>query len=300
MLSGDIKWSADVPGQGKFAAGSSWGHKVYVTIDNPISAPNAEAGITQKRMDKAVSLISPFSTNDPHTIVQKMMQLLPGYWLNSTPPSSYTGPPIPADLNYPRYLGSAAAALGGAWNIADSMGALAECQAIVRFVRAVIKQVGCPGEAKVMVVFADPDFNSGSDTKEQDYELPVNAQADATINGMAGYGLNNHSAKVINGMSCFPSLLAPETAANAKEGYTFDMNTVDDKWIGLNNFEACLKFTAPNAAGTSISKYYGGGAGITDTKEQMISAFNSLAWVAPIASPPGKRMVKIVKIIKKF
>lgn len=300
-LTGDIKWSVDVPGQGTLAAGASWGHIIYVTIDTPISAPVREAGITQKRMDKAVELISPFHSNDPHTIVQKLMQLIPYYWLNNTPPASYTGPTPGANLDYPRYLSRDAPTLGGAWLIADFLGAYAECQAIVRFVRAVTKQVGCPGDARVMLVFADPDFNNGNDVKEQDYELPRDHQADSSINGMLGYGLNNHTQKVINGMSCGPALLAPQPTVNVKEGYTFDMNQVDEKWIGLNNYEACLKFTYPDPpSSASVAKYYGGGAAITNTKEEMIKAFHSLAWVSFLPSRPGKQMVKIVKMIKKF
>ena len=57
-LSGDIAWSVDTTEDGPFDAGASWGHIIYVTIDVPISAPGREAGITQRRMDKAVELVA--------------------------------------------------------------------------------------------------------------------------------------------------------------------------------------------------------------------------------------------------
>ena len=36
-----------------------------------------------------------------------------------------------------------------------------ECQAIVRLVRAILRQLGVPGEARTLLVWADPEVDGG-------------------------------------------------------------------------------------------------------------------------------------------
>ena len=65
--------------------------------------------------------------------------------------------------------------------------------------------------------------------------------------------------------------------------------------MGFNNFEACLKFIQGGK-----SKYYGGGADVYDTKEEVIDGcFSMLAW-CHIYNRGGKTYVKVVKILKEF
>src|SRR5205807_2197114 len=120
---------------------------------------------------------------------------------------------------------------GGAWPMADHMSATGECQAIVRFVRNVIKQVGCPGKTDAVVVWADPDKHEGREV----LEAPLGAG-----------GLNGRK-KSVNGQTWYAAL----SDTPVTEGYRFHEGRV-----GLNNFEACLRFTHKKK-----TKYYGGGAG---------------------------------------
>jgi hypothetical protein len=292
-LAGDIKWHVKADRDGDFPAGASWQHVIYVTLAQPIDmAGTREEGITTKHMETAVRLVGSIGSNEPHPIVAGLMGLLGTYWLEPTPPPWYTGPPPEPRFGYPKYFNGE----GGAWPIADTMGAVGECQAIVRFVRAMIKQVGCPGTANVVLVFADPDVNNGNDALEEDFEAPV-----PPGKAYANYGLIDYPSKVINGQACEPTLVDRRPT----EGQVYNMkadprSTTPPTFIGANNFEACLKFTAGTPGPPDVVKYYGGGAGTYPTKERVILAFQALCWVSELPSPPGKRLLKVVKIIKRY
>jgi hypothetical protein len=52
---------------------------------------------------------------------------------------------------------------------------------------------------------------------------------------------------------------------------TEDLMLVDNNG-GWNRYEACYKFTHPDKAGKMLTRYYAGGAGIYDTKEEVMKA----------------------------
>lgn len=297
-LTGDIKWSVNTTKDGVFDAGASWGHTIYVTMDTPISVAGREAGITQYRMEKSVALVqgtgkatAPW-TAAPSAIVLSLMGLIPDYRLVADPAVNNARPGV----SHPDYFNS----MGGAWNIADFISAAAECQAIVRFFRAVIKQVGCPGTALIMLIYADPTVNNGNTVLEDDMEGPP-----------PNDGLHHVPNQTVNGHNSFASLLGSArdgsnnpVAGAVKQGAVFDGNKRNLSLpkilgIGSNAYEACMKFTDP--AGTTA--YYPGGvasAGLP-TKEQVILVFQALAWMS--SAPGGKPtedLLKVEKIVKSY
>jgi hypothetical protein len=287
-LTGEIKWSV-TDGSTTWSADHSWGHVLFVTMGTPDdSFGMTEAGVTVKRMDKAVDLVGRTGTLDPHGIVKSLMTAFPGYRVPGM--ALPDGAPKPADdVNWPTYLAGprnddpsqTASVPGGAWNIADDMAALAECQAIVRFVRGVLKQVGCPGKVETILVFADADTGAA---KEEAWDQSRNDQ------GLKG------ETRMSGSTACFVQLT---TSMPARVG-------VIQRRAAMNNFEACLRFTDP--AGTV--KYYPGGEAVAstdpsgattmtqqvlDTKEQVLSTFQALVWIAPAGDD-----FRVVKIVKKY
>lgn len=267
-LDGNIAWSAKSKKTNrKYAAGSSTGHKVFVTLDTPASvAGSREEGITEKRMAASVPLVSAANSNDPHDIVSHLMGLFNHYTLRKNPA-------IPAEFNHPTYFNN----VGGAWPMADYVNKSGECQAIVRFVHAAIKQVGCPGKADLVVVWADPDVGNGATALE------------ATV--PPGGGLSGK--KKWAGTKWWYACLVDTYPV---EGNIYDTTELNSHYMGLNNFEACLRF---EHGGTK--KYYGGGAGAYDSADEVLLAFQALAWVSfGHTAPTGNRGAKIEKVVKRW
>ena len=185
--------------------------------------------------------------------------------------------------------------------MADFISAKGECQAIVRFVRAIVKQVGLPGLMQIIVVFSDPDVNNGNTVLEQDTEAGLPAGTSY------GYGLNNKPSKTIRGAISHAGLV--DKHPGDKPGQTFDQNSAGRfPYIGMNMFEACLKFTYPEPSGgaapaPNTSKYYPGGTegGIgVDTKEIVIKSFYALVWFSIPPEKPGETLRKIEQIVKRY
>lgn len=133
--------------------------------------------------------------------------------------------------------------------MADYVDLGGECQAIVRFVRGILLQVGCPGEAKAVVVWTDPNIENGTKVLEAPHGT-------FTLHGRR---------KTVDGKLWYISLADRDPVS---VGSRF---TPDD--MGMNNFEACLRF-----AHAGVTKYYGGGAGVYDSHEEVIHAFHALVW----------------------
>jgi hypothetical protein len=285
-LSGDIDWTVDNGADGMMKADHAWGHDVYLTVATPVDLTTTkEAGITEKRMSTAVDLVGAAGSLDPHAIVGKLMERVPGYTIHPPPkvpdPSGATeadGTPKLVDdpngppryFHHPDYWND----VGGAWPIAGYFRYSAECQAICRFVMAAIRQVGCPGTAEVVVVWADPDVDDGNTI----FEAPLGSG-----------GLGGHSTRTVSGVTWYAALVDhyPE---EGKEYETEDENARN--YLGLNNFEACLRFEH-----NGVKKYYGGGAGVYDSPQQVILAFYALCWMSRrnVGGKEGGRVEKVVK-----
>jgi hypothetical protein len=269
MLSGSIQWNAHGQNNGvDYASGSSTGHKLFVTYNTPESvAGSREEGITEKRMEAAVPLVARANTNDPHDIVAYLMSRFDHYTLRPHPS-------VPAEFDHPTYFND----IGGAWPMADYINRSGECQAIVRFVRAAIKQVGVPGTADLVVVWSDPDVNGGS-TALEEVSPP-------------GGGLNGKT-KVVGGKTWYACLVDTYPV----EGQIYDTQELNAHYMGLNNFEACLRFEHGG-----VKRYYGGGAGAYTSANQVLLAFYALAWVSFGHTHPttGNRGAKVEKVVKRW
>lgn len=253
----DLQWTA-VAQSGRFDRSSA--DYCFITMDTPINNGAQEDGVTLRRMFKAVELVEPMATLDPHTIVERLMQKIPYYTL-------VRDPAVPGAYKHPTYFNNE----GGAWPIGDYMGSYAECQAIVRFVHGVINQIGCPGTVEAVVIWADPNVNNGATVLE-------NPLGSATLHGRQ---------KTIDGKLCRVALAA--TTATLAVGQTYPTGSM------MNMYEACLKFTH-----NGVTKYYGGGAGKFDTKEQVIRAFAALVWYSQEVQPDGSIKNRIEEIVHTF
>jgi hypothetical protein len=268
ILSGDVTWSVKTRDDGPFDAGSSTGHLLYMTMNTPVSAPGREAGITEKRVRRSVTLVGQATPDDPHAIARYLQNLFHGYTLTSSPN-------VPAKFHHPRYFADPdqgeVESGAGAWPACDFLAETAECQAIIRFVRAAMMQVGCPGVIAVVVVWADP--NNHAKVMEGDW--------DAGAGGLSGV------TKTVNGRRWFATLADREV----EEGDVLD----PDSNVGFNNFEACLKLTFGGK-----TMYYGGGAGDYPTKEEVIEVFSALCWFSVVTTADGQVKKRIEKIVKTY
>jgi hypothetical protein len=236
---------------------ASTNHVVALTAGVP-QGFNDDNGITYKRMYEATHLLRRYNPVRPHFIVSKLMGILKYYVLSPNPN-------VPDIYSHPTYYNSE----GGAWPMMDYKRYYGECQAIVRFVGSVIKQVGVDGTAELVYVFAEP----------------------------ANPGVAVESADANNYQGC--ALVDKEVQVG--QVYPPNNTVLDDDSVspGFNNYEACLKFTHGGS-----TKYYGGGTGGhgSDTAQQVILSFFALvryegAYYPDDLSPQRVIGFKIVEIL---
>ena len=250
---------------------------MFVTIDVPRDSGEEAHGVTLKRMAKAVDLVGPMGTTNPHTIVQKLMTILKYYVLSADPK-------VPSKFSHPNYYNSD----GGAWPMADFLSSYGECQAIVRFVRKIITQLGAPGIGVMVYVYADP-------AKPNDaLEDPEGASSPALWHHI-GYSLVDK----------------PVTKADVGRRYPPSHTKMPDGSVsmGFNAYEACLKFTAmdgPEGASGDLKTYYypgGTGGSRTESLDRVLKgSFNALvefaeAWYPNDKDPKRVSGAQITKIM---
>jgi hypothetical protein len=297
-----LTWEVEV--SGKTFTSRSGPHTVYVTYDAPKSFPDREEidfddpgkpgtfplqplGVTLKRLDKAVELAEPGDTTEevertvfafnpaaPAKLKETKVKLNRPHVIVRTLMRVIKDYELEADaslkaVNHPVYMNSG---VGGAWPITDYPDAKAECQAIVRWVGSMLTQLGVPGTAETFHVFAKATapFDADESPKKRGYGGTL-ALTDGPIADSDVGKVFPPSHKVINGR----------------------------KSMGFNEYEACLKFTFGG-----LSLYYGGGAGVYDSKEAVLRAFTALVRVErapwPSAEKPTETGVKITKILARF
>ena len=256
-----IVWRVEGGGE-IYPAGTSGPSSIYVTLDKPKDETD-EDGPTHRRMNAAVRMVETVRSNEPHEIVENLMSRFKGYTLKRDPR-------VPSQYNHPTYFNG----VGGAWPVAENIQASAECQAIVRFVRNVIHQVGCPGKAEAVVVHANP-YNGN-----------------AIENAYPHAGMSSHGSIPYNGKTVYPTLVDQVVEEGRSYPKSHTLLPGGGGSPGFNNFEACLKFTHGD------TKYYGGGAGTFKSKDEVITAFQALAWVSVTRDPI--RPIYIDKIIRRY
>lgn len=238
---------------------------LYVTMSRPRDDEQGrteEDGVTVKRMDRAVSWVAPLRAQAPHSIVRALMGKFPYYSLR---PSKK----VPRAYHHPTYFNDD----GGAWAMSDYVEETGECQAIVRLVRAILRQLGVPGEARTLMVWADPEVQGG--------KKAVTAYWDES----PGAGLDR--TKVVNGKRWLATLVdkAVTVGTTYPASHTLENGTPSP---GFNRYEACLEFTHEG-----VTRQYGGGAGVFTTPDSVLQAFWGLAWVSD-APNDGFKVEEIV------
>jgi hypothetical protein len=159
-----------------------------------------------------------------------------------------------------------------------------ECQAQVRLQRAVLRELGVPGEAKIYVVWAEPRVQEGKMALEEDWEVDGNAGLNDRRQTLEG----EQHATLVDG-PVIVGKIYPPNHTEMPDG------TVSP---GLNRYEACLRFTADGE-----TKYYGGGAEVFKDKDALLNAptFWGLVWVEyqPGGTDEGDSF-KVVEIVRKY
>jgi hypothetical protein len=80
------------------------------------------------------------------------------------------------------------------------------------------------------------------------------------------------------------------------EGKVYDIEKLNASYMGLNNFEACLRFEHGG-----VKRYYGGGAGVYDSPDEVLLAFQALAWVSfGHTAPTGSEGARVEKVVKRW
>lgn len=262
-LEKSIDWKLECSVDGTISGGSSGAHKIFVTYDTPKDDLGTdEDGVTLKRMEKSMEWVEPLATLKAHDIVAALMKKFKYYVL-------YPSPKVPAKFKHPSYMGNGE---GGAWPMADYASEYGECQAIVRIVRGCLRQLGVPGEAKIYVVWSEPPAGAA---QEADWEVNRGAGLDTTkVVGGKTWGAALVDGPVVQGKE-YPPSHQPMPGGGVSPG--------------LNRYEACLRFTADG-----VTKYYGGGAGVFASKDEVIKAFWGLIWVSWTSSG-GYKVEEIVK-----
>ncbi|WP_206079426.1 hypothetical protein [Polyangium spumosum] len=263
-LSFDVRWSAP-PAMAVAPAVTSI--PMLVTMGPPRSEPTApykEDGATPRRVAKAVEWAKRANSLDPHAIVEGFLRRFPHYAL-------LPNPDVPAEYDHPRYFND----VGGAWPMVDHVAASGECQAIVRLVRGMLAQIGAPGEARILVVWADPDEGGGAKPLVADWEKNPRAGLSKTIH----VGGKRLSAALVDG-PVVEGKTYPPSHTRLPDGRSSP---------GLNRYEACLEFSHGG-----LTRYYCGGVGVLSSRHDILKVFWGLVWVEFLPDE-GFRVEKIVQ-----
>jgi hypothetical protein len=258
-----VRWSAP---SGEVVSPAQSDNVVYVTMNRPQEDREgifAEDGVTLKRMDRAVSWVEPLRTLRPHAIVRALMGKFPFYSLRPSPK-------VPSQYHHPTYFNEE----GGAWPMSDYVDESGECQAIVRLVRAILRQIGVPGEARTLLVWADPEVEGGGKAVTAYWDDDPSAGLSRT--------------KIVDGVRWIAALVDDPVEIGREYPASHTIQNGGRPSPGLNRYEACLEFTDEG-----VTRLYGGGAGIFRDKESVLRAFWGLIWVSP-APNDGFRVEEIV------
>jgi hypothetical protein len=317
-----LKWTLRVAGI-ELDLGSTGPHDVYVTYGVPDdglrpergppgtypppwldqgSVP-LEGGLTRLRLRESVSIVEqlllrtymalngkprpqyldpetglPMDRDDPHTIVRAVLAICENYTLR--------GDLLLAEYAHASYFNRDRTPVGS-WPILHWRNEAAECQAIVRLVRAVALAIGLPGTIELVAVYARPDVDGGK-TPIVDLLLPLDSDP-------AKYPLGHFRA----GLSRGPR--HPDPRRSHQRAALTDRVVAVGQEVGpyevFNNYEACLRFRH----GGRIF-YYGGG--IPDvahrTPEDVLKQFQQLVWVHYDYKQDGRHLVvEIIRDLQK-
>jgi hypothetical protein len=247
-------------------------HEIVFTVDTPVGfTGDYDPGVTSRRLVTSAHLVKPMDSVDSHTVVKGLMTRLKFYVLQ--PDKA-----VPEKFGHPTYFLKQNGKLlhnneGGAWPMMDFLDYYGECQAIVRFVGNVVKQLGMPGTAEKVFIFAIPAD-------------PLVAKESTT-----------------GGLGSFPGYTLADKKVQLGQVYPPSHSRMPDgsSSPGFNNYEACLKFSDGG-----VTKYYGGGmqGASLDTAQEVLKGFYALVkvrseWYPNDTDPKKVRGLKIVEILAR-
>lgn len=234
-----VQWLVRCADSQNFDAGMT-ANRVFLTLGAPIVGAAPEQGPTLRRMEAAMvasAQAAAVSNDISFNIIMGLWPHFPDYVL-------VADPGVPANFNHPTYFNAA----GGAWPIGAHVGSGAECQAIVRFVKGILDQIGSPAQTTGVVVWADPNNPNVA------LEAPL-----------AAGGLGGRTMMVL-GVTWYAGLADGPIVA----GQPVPQGT------RLNNFEACLRY-----ANAGVVAYFPGGVqAIRNSADEVLRGFTALVWTA--------------------
>jgi hypothetical protein len=240
-------------------------HVFYVTIGTPRDDGADrwdEDGVTIARMEAAVDWISRLKTLDSFDIAQGLMARFPTYQLG-------TNPAVPPKFQHPLYFGNTE---GGAWGLFQYSQEGAQCQAIARLVRGMMRQVGVPDEVAVVKIWGDPVPKQELVAKPGRYFACMDVHESEWLTGSKD-GLD--SRREVGGEML--------TAWWVDGPMYVDEQYPDEngEMPGLNRYEACLKVT--RQSNPTEVRYFPGGAQMEKKmvrREEILDSFWGLVWLA--------------------
>jgi hypothetical protein len=268
----NVTWEAGAEGR-KFNMGESK-NKVFMTFGPAKDGEHQEDGPTLKRMSKAVYLTQGTPRGNKtqaeyeFEIIKDLFNCFDTYTLGIEYLSAEKQAQLRADnetydmmkaAKWPTYFN---ADKGGAWPMADfdfEWGA--ECQAICRFIRGVMRQLGAESTLEFRTYCADfgePEkvLNQGTPTGPKKHRKHKNVR----------YSMVD--------------------SADFRHGETIwhPIDEGEQMKVGFNNFEAYLKVTPPDGGRPRL---FGGGVGLIDEQSSPLHVFKAI-----VAYVPVKRKVK--------
>jgi hypothetical protein len=250
-LSGWPAWIADrtlrwtfKTAKGAIQLGTTGPHTVLTTFDRPLNEKKPEDGPTHARMLRATRIVSTAGKAHPVQLIDDLFGAFSGYVLGFRYLSESLQKhvektehlkPYMLNVDWPRFLHNGApakrAAQGGAWPLGTLEDYGGECQAIVRYIRGILVQLGHAGEIEPMYVNADA--RAPQTAIVRDYGTRCAGPRDAS--GYS-YSLVDQPVEV---------------------GKKYDVKGDE---VGWNNFEAFLRYTYQRD-GKTYQAWYGGGIG---------------------------------------
>lgn len=199
-------------------------HPILMTLGIP-STPARRPGITIARLRQAISAAQGAESRDPQAIVEHVMSKWGTFNLEKN--------------------------FANAWRLSDDplrpdgTFAGADCQTIVRYAENIIRMLGAPGTAELIVVWA---------------RVPTPGKAEEN----ASYTPNVTHPKQMYNVHRKPNPKRAKWCAVLVDGDG-----------GLNRYEACLRFTHN---GKTI--YHAGGVGKFDSADEVLRVFATMSWRA--------------------
>lgn len=266
-----MKWSVQLsPPSGRVLdLGVTRDHEVFITLDKPVDEKkHCEDGVTLKRLRHAVNEVGLRGLFSSHGLAHELMKPFLRYQLRHI-----DGAPA----SHPGFIDLKA---GGAWLIAERPRASGECQAIVRYVRGILKQIGARGQIEPWMVYALPDAPTKAVPKPLDLKGGLQPITKLGSNGKVWQA--------------------------ALSDTKVDSSMIDRRFafgdLGLNAFEACLVVNAIDSDGNDRTTYYAPGTGAIrfDSPQAVLGVFEALVWVELVGPPDSPQDFHLREIVHKY